>query len=498
LRLAGECRLENFAFSCEPLLVFTSWRTRLRAALFAAATTLVFTQLFAMEALARPGGGGSFHSAPPPPAPGGGGFHAGGIPGGVPSFGPHSGGGSIGPFGVIFLLLFLAVFIAIAVARARRGLANLQFDPSAAARPSVSLDILRARDPGLTEESIVAHVRPMADMLRGAWSGGDMRPARAFVSDGVFSRFQVQLALMVQENRRNVMSDARVLVVTIEAVEDAAPLDVVHVRMTAEARDTEVPMNASPEQIQRALSQARVKPYTEVWSLVRRSGAQTKSADFAVGRACPSCGAPLDQGEIIKCKYCQALVCSGEHDWVLAEITQLEEWRGLGLPPPGLDVLKARDPGSAREVLKDRASFLFWKWVQAGRAGAVVPLRKYAAAGFLASGAHLDWTQGAVDIAVGGAEVFRCDVGASDGTDRAHVAVTWSARFGGSRSFTTRRTAMVLARKSGVVSRLSMTSLVCQACGAPLVESDSTRCDHCGTELAAGDQAWVLEAVVPL
>jgi hypothetical protein len=26
-------------------------------------------------------------------------------------------------------------------------------------------------------------------------------------------------------------------------------------------------------------------------------------------------------------------------------------------------------------------------------------------------------------------------------------------------------------------------------------DSDSTKCDHCGVDLAAGDRAWVLEAV---
>jgi uncharacterized membrane protein YebE (DUF533 family) len=41
-----------------------------------------------------------------------------------------------------------------------------------------------------------------------------------------------------------------------------------------------------------------------------------------------------------------------------------------------------------------------------------------------------------------------------------------------------------------------MTALVCKACGAPLVESDSTRCDHCGAELVDGESAWVLDAVL--
>src|ERR1035438_10079943 len=300
-----------------------------------------------------------------------------------------------------------------------------------------------------------------------------MRPARPFVSYGVLSRFQVQLALMREENRRNVMSDASVLFATIEGVESAAPLDVVHVRVTAEARDTEVPVNASDDEIRRALGRAPVEPYTEIWSLVRRTGAQSKPADFPVGRACPSCGAPLDAGETIKCRYCGTLACSGEHDWVLAEITQLVE---------------------------DRASYVFWKWVQAGRANAVTPLRKCALPSLLANdaaAAHLTSWRGAVDVAVGGADLLGCELDGQDGFDRAFVEIFWSARLGGATVPTPSKVVIRLARRSGVASRLSMTALVCQACGAPLVESDSTRCEHCGVELSAGDQAWVLDSVLP-
>lgn len=41
-----------------------------------------------------------------------------------------------------------------------------------------------------------------------------------------------------------------------------------------------------------------------------------------------------------------------------------------------------------------------------------------------------------------------------------------------------------------------MTALACTACSAPLIESELTKCEHCGAELAAGDQAWVLDAVL--
>ena len=98
---------------------------------------------------------------------------------------------------------------------------------------------------------------------------------------------------------------------------------------------------------------------------------------------------------------------------------------------------------------------------------------------------------------MGGADVLQCAVGGPDGFDHVAVLVKWSARFRGSSDYTPCQTVMRMARRTGVQSKLSMTALVCQACGAPMTDSDSDECDHCGVELAAGDQAWVLEAVFP-
>jgi hypothetical protein len=114
---------------------------------------------------------------------------------------------------------------------------------------------------------------------------------------------------------------------TVEAVEDAPPLDVVHGRVTAEARDTEVPLDGTDAHVLAALAATSIEPYTEIGSLVRRTEA-------------PS-------------------------DWVLAKITQLIAWRPAG-HPPGVDALRARDPGIARAVLEDRASYSLLE-VGAGR-----------------------------------------------------------------------------------------------------------------------------------
>jgi hypothetical protein len=480
-------------------------------------------------AFARPGGGQSFRSSGGSRSSYSGGGHSSWSSGGSHSSGgtgwssstggsgsTYSGGGtysgpsSSNPMGFCFGLFVVAgVVLAIvlfASARSRRAAAvrsavlDAQFDLQAQSRRSVSLEELKTRDPNLTEASIVDRVRRMSDILRDAWIEGDMRPARPFMSDGCFSRFQVQLELMKSESVRNVMSDTKVLYVTLEAVQSNAPLDIVHVRFTAQARDATVPLGSTPQQTESALASTPVTPYTEIWTLVRRQGAQTKQSADSVGKACPSCGAPFEAGggEIVTCKYCKALVCSGEHDWVLSEITQLSEWHPNSAEAvPGLDGLREVDLGVTRETLEDRASYLFWKWIESGRKQSPAPLRKAATPELMArSGDGADVAQGARDIAVGGADVVLCDVARhGEPQDYAYVNVFWSARFTQGAEPFPRQSTLRLARKSGASTKLSMTQVVCPSCGGPLVETDDPRCSHCGVEIVATGQVWALDAV---
>jgi hypothetical protein len=147
-------------------------------------------------------------------------------------------------------------------------------------------------------------------------------------------------------------------------------------------------------------------------------------------------------------------------------------------------------------VLEDRASFVFWKWIQAGRASDWGPLRKSATRGFVtdASGARLEVVRDCKNVAVGAVDVAQCD---SDGDfDHVYVVVRWSAQVAGGDSPLPMKTALRLARNRGARSKLSF-AVVCHACGAPLTDSDTTSRDHCAAELADGELEWVLDAVLP-
>src|SRR5262249_41525395 len=84
-----------------------------------------------------------------------------------------------------------------------------------------------------------------------------------------------------------------------------------------------------------------------------------------------------------------------------------------------------------------------------------------------------------------------------EGLDYVYVKIFWSAIFGGQSQATPVQSIVRLARKAGVTAAPSMSALACASCGAPIGESDTPKCDHCGALLTAGDQAWVLHALEP-
>ncbi len=185
---------------------------------------------------------------------------------------------------------------------------------------------------------------------------------------------------------------------------------------------------------------------------------------------------------------------------MLAEITQLSEWHPNSAEPvTGLDGLREVDLGVTRETLEDRASYVFWKWIESGRKASAAPLRKAATPELFARGG--DGAQVALsarDIAVGGADLVLCDVArGGEPADYAYVNVFWSARFAPGAEPFPRQSTLRLARKSGASTKLSMTQVVCPSCGGPLVETDDPRCGHCGADVVATGMVWALDAVGP-
>ncbi|MBN1578356.1 MAG: hypothetical protein JW913_17475 [Chitinispirillaceae bacterium] len=122
--------------------------------------------------------------------------------------------------------------------------------------------------------------------------------------------------------QKNTIENVAVERIFIDRIEKDGPFDIAHVCITATMKDRFI-CETIP-----ALNSEGDDRFTEYWSFIRKAGAPKKNMYATFN--CPSCSAPLpdDLGETGKCTCCNTLINTGEFDWVLSEITQVDDYAG--------------------------------------------------------------------------------------------------------------------------------------------------------------------------
>ena len=189
---------------------------------------------------------------------------------------------------------------------------------------------------------------------------------------------------------------------------------------------------------------------------------------------------------------------------MLAEITQPEEWhRGGRRTVPGEQQIAKRDPGFNRQAVEDRASYLFWRWIEAKVLATDTPLAKIATPELRTEVAEYvkHGPAALFKIAVGGSILIACEPGseapnkASGERDRIHIKILWSSARSNKDLPAHQAHVLTLSRSSGATSTGNLSHARCPECHGPLTENDAPTCDYCGVNLVSGDNEWVLEQV---
>jgi uncharacterized tellurite resistance protein B-like protein len=449
------------------------------------------------------GGGGGFRST----GGGAGGFHFGGGGGGGYS---HSGGG-----GVLFWVILVLIIVIIVAAKTREQLeqgheVSVIRKGNAleeAARDAEALSVIWKGDPAFDKDAFLQRVRVAFDNVQAAWSAQDLSTVRPFLSDGVHERFSLQFDEQRALGYRNHVERVQIFGTSLAHAESEGPFDTLSVRVAAQARDHDVSLSDG----RRLPGTDRDEPFVEIWSFLRRRGVTTAAGKPGLIEGnCPNCGASIEVNQSANCQYCKALLRSGDHDWVLSEITQESAWRATGgTTLPGVGETRHRDPDFSLQEVEDFASVCFWRKAAADRMRDPRLLSKVSSAEFVqeyatrlrphpgADGSH----SYVGECAVG--SVRTLGLLADAGMERALVEVRWS----GTRFVTspgrrpTKTGPAVLTRSLLVLSRaLSATSNAgkalssshCPNCGGPLSLATASTCEFCGTPLNDPRNGWVL------
>ncbi len=371
------------------------------------------------------------------------------------------------------------------------------FDDSAPTQyefPPALVEQLKADDADFSPEKFMEKSKTITERLQQAWSDGDMIPVRNYVSQGIFNRFRLQLELMVEdEGVRNLMSDYKVMKVSVLALSASKSYQTLHVSLFASGRDVTVAAGASEEQKQKALAATPKEAFTEVYSFTRKLGVKTNTSKDWLKGECPNCGyVPENFSENNKCKSCGSIYNSGEFDWVLSEITQLEEWKeDSSREIEGLAELEGSNLSINREVIEDRASYLFWRWIYARIKGNPAPLARDTTPGFLKG---FDPKPNKMyDIAVGAVDLVSVALQGEEAV--AMVKVLWSrATQKGAEPYHQEHMFM-LKMPVALKNPYGLADHSCDNCGAPLPETDALKCTYCGSDLPVVVSDWLLAKI---
>lgn len=341
---------------------------------------------------------------------------------------------------------------------------------------------MQLHDPQFNVEDFKERGRQIARAIQDAWCAGDMRPCRRYLSQGVYNRFRLQLKIMRElEKRQNVMADFRILHFGIVAGRRSGSFDTLVVRMQARARDTTVPLEMPLKDANALARRAPLTEFCEYYTFMRSTQAQTTNKLQL--NACARCGTPFaGEGEVNKCSNCGTTAGSGEFDWVLAEITQASEYRSS---------ISLRFPDLSPDRIEDRASFLFWRNLMATMTENWHYLSRDATDECLA---NLRPIARLNQIAVGASELEKYE--AIGENEECAVRIYWSASSHEQADPRARQSLLRLKRplKWQTADR-SLADHSCEACGAPLPETDSTHCSYCRSPLLSKNRDWLLDSI---
>jgi predicted lipid-binding transport protein (Tim44 family)/DNA-directed RNA polymerase subunit RPC12/RpoP len=515
--------------------------SKVTAALAAIAMGLI---LGASDAFARAGGGGGGHGGGGRGGGfGGGGFAVGYGGGGVPVYGPGGGGGG---FGFILLILFIVLVVYFFNRRNSSGDVRDRSDASGGnvddasigSASSSSLDLTPPTGHGEDlndrshSDSVAAHTQNILNQttlvefqgkvqtafltIQEAWSKQDLSAMRRFVSDGVHQRFAAQFTMMKLLEQVNPITDVTIeRLRVVRAVHEGA-YECVDVMIQASADDQFI-----CRKFPNLNSPGGRESFSEVWSFIRR--ADHRAADIFHSELCPKCSAPLTDKllETARCPYCNSQINNGEFDWVLSEITQIEDYGHSLATAMGLTLLSSsavreiqnQDAQFSIHVVEDRASNVLMQILIGLALRDLKRVQKFMTAqAFSETTQQLSVQRWVYNrLFMNAVEVLSLVFDEPAGLVRAQVAIRYSFHqidldtvsrwvrepevFDQATQILTMVRAPQVDRAHGGSEKGSVFAGSCPACAAPITDNLALVCSYCGSHFNDPKLDWVIESV---
>ena len=182
------------------------------------------------------------------------------------------------------------------------------------------LDSYLQINPSFNVDAFKEKVKQAFIQIQEAWMLKDMAKVRKYISDGMYQRLNIQFKMMNILDQKNTIENLLVKNIVIDKIKTDGKFDIIHVAIMASIVDKFVsgkyPM----------FNSGGSEEFVEYWTFIRRKG--VAETDLYTTQNCPKCGAelPKNAGDVSQCTYCKTITNLGDYDWILAEITQADDY----------------------------------------------------------------------------------------------------------------------------------------------------------------------------
>lgn len=180
---------------------------------------------------------------------------------------------------------------------------------------------IRQIDPNFSEDKFIGWAREVFVKIQQAWSERNWKIIRPFESQELFSQHSAQLEEYIKNNKINKIEKINVNYCELREFKVDGDKEVLIVELHAIMRDYVVDAttgNVLESDPNKDWHMNYLMTFNRKVGVRTEAGVSNKSTTN-----CPNCGAPTEITSAGQCEYCRSVITTGEHDWVLSDITSI-------------------------------------------------------------------------------------------------------------------------------------------------------------------------------
>lgn len=175
-------------------------------------------------------------------------------------------------------------------------------------------------DPLFSEEKFISFTKELFVKLQNAWTAREWEPMRLFETPELFEQHKSQIQGYIDTNRINVMDRISVDYSYLYNFREEGDKQILEVALKSTMKDYII--DATTKQLLEG-NKTEDRHTTYKLTFERKKGSLTEESDEVKTTNCPNCGAPTKITSAGKCEYCDSIIITEDHGWVLSNLEPL-------------------------------------------------------------------------------------------------------------------------------------------------------------------------------